>query len=49
MRVASVSKSRVCCVGYVAYNAQTHTKFWSENLKVRDRLGDLCVDGRIIL
>jgi hypothetical protein len=26
-----------------------HTKFWSENLKRRDHLKDLDVDGRIIL
>jgi hypothetical protein len=28
---------------------QIHATFWSENLKGRDRLEDLCVDGRIIL
>jgi hypothetical protein len=26
-----------------------HTKFWLEDLKVRDDLGILCVDGRIML
>jgi hypothetical protein len=26
-----------------------HTKFWSENLKGRDDLEDLGIDGRIIL
>jgi hypothetical protein len=26
-----------------------HTKFWSENLKGRDNLEDLGIDGRIIL
>jgi hypothetical protein len=26
-----------------------HTRFWSENLEGRDHLGDLGVDGRIIL
>jgi hypothetical protein len=26
-----------------------HIIFWSEALKGRDLLGDLCVDGRIIL
>jgi len=25
------------------------TKFWSENLKVRDYMDDLGIDGRIIL
>jgi hypothetical protein len=25
-----------------------HTKFWLENVKGRDHLGDLGVDGRII-
>jgi hypothetical protein len=25
------------------------TKFWSENLKVRDHMEDLCVDRRIML
>jgi hypothetical protein len=24
-------------------------KFWSENLKGRDHLDDICIDGRIIL
>jgi hypothetical protein len=28
---------------------EMHTKFKSENLKIRARLGDLGVDGRIIL
>jgi len=26
-----------------------HTKFWSENLKERDHVEDIGVDGRIIL
>jgi hypothetical protein len=29
--------------------SQKHTKFWSENLKGRDNLESLGVDGRIVL
>jgi len=30
-------------------HGEMHTKFLSENLKERDNLGDISVDGRIIL
>jgi hypothetical protein len=37
--------------GHVAYigEMRNHTKFWSENLKVRDHIKDLGIDGRVIL
>jgi hypothetical protein len=28
---------------------EVHTKFWSENLKGRDHLEDLGIDGKMIL
>jgi len=31
------------------HRKEVHTRFWSENLKENDQLGDLGVDERIIL
>jgi hypothetical protein len=38
-------------VGYVAHvgRREVHTIFWLENLKGREHLEDLSIDGRIIL
>ena len=33
----------------VRVRGEAHTRFWWENLKERDHLGDQGVDGRIIL
>jgi len=34
---------------YNAYGGEVHTGFWWGNGRKRDHLGDLVVDGRIIL
>jgi hypothetical protein len=34
---------------HVWVRGEVYTGVWSENLKERDHLGDLVVDGRIIL
>ena len=33
----------------IAYGGEVHTGFWWKNVRERDHLGDLIVDGRIIL
>jgi hypothetical protein len=48
--IIRVSKSKgVRLVGHVARMGEMHTKFWSENLKGRDHMEDLGVDGNTIL
>jgi hypothetical protein len=39
---------REACVMRLKNEKYTHTKFWSENLKGRDHLTGLDVDGRIV-
>jgi hypothetical protein len=44
-----IKSRRVRRVGHVAPRGEKQTKFWSENLKVRDHVEGIGVDGRIIL
>jgi len=49
--IVRVIKSRMRWAGNVARRAkgEAYTRFWWENLMVREHLGDPGVDGRIIL
>jgi hypothetical protein len=52
VNIVRVIKSRRISWGYVAHMVDMgniRTKFWSENLKVRDNFGDQDVNGEIIL
>jgi len=36
-------------MGYVGEIGEVHTRFWWGDVRERDHLENLCVDGRIIL
>jgi hypothetical protein len=36
-------------VGHVVHMGEMHTNLWSDNLKERDHLEDLGIDGKIVL
>jgi hypothetical protein len=42
-------KSEMCRTCSTHVERYMHTKFWSENLKGRDNLDNVDVDGRLIL